>query len=653
MATPDQLLLSLLALAPPLLDQSLRLPHVHEVICALLRAPQPPSQDTRRLLHALIARLAQSDALDLGLLTLYCAAFQPSNRALVQDTVETALNSSQPLRDHVRKVGLHALRLALDQVASSQRSHEATALLALLRASAREVLSGPENTAEAAGLLEAIANAYSSLAGTSAASPQSDHLRLSLLTTAHTLLLLPSSHEGVVDLPSLKALLATLLSPPSSDLAIDLEARLGLSADLSASLQGTIGPIARETKDLVGSLRRMGGERGKGGEQAGKWLERLRREVKLGGASEAGVGIGVDQAEGVTGVGVAGGAGGLSPEKEAELASAISSLSDLFPALSPAFLRACLLHPSFFPSPSTSTSESSERVVAAVLEESLPADLRRLRDHPEEAEAPEVTAAKEEMVTVERRNIFDEDRTFSRGVLMQGKGKEKERVRPNPTFTATSRQLDEQLKASIIALAEAPSSDEDEGAEGEAFLDDFDAGPKLAVGGDGEDEHRDGGIPAPPSAPTGAYEPTTVLLLESTYLSHPALFGRDGATRRSKERKALREKTRLGDEQIEGWAVMLGRDPKMLQKLKDKHLDLSASSNHPAPPASSPNPPQSSSRPSNPNSGGEGTRGGRGGRGGGRGRGDGSGRGRGDGGRAQHQRRQRGNDRKMAKMGAL
>ncbi|GAA5906495.1 hypothetical protein JCM5296_003784 [Sporobolomyces johnsonii] len=647
MATPDHLLLSLLALPPPLLDHSIRLPQVHLLVCALFHAP---SQDSRRLLHALVARLAHSDALDLPLLTLYCAAFQPTNRALVQETVETALTNSRTLRAQVRDVGIKALRVALHQVDGSRQSHESTALLALVRASARELLSGPENTTEAVTLLEAIANAYSSLAGTSASSPQSDHLRLSLLTTAHTTLLLPSSHEGTVDIPTLKALLAALLSPRSSHLAVDLELRLGLSTALSASLQGTVGSTARETKDLVGRLRRKGEE---GGEQDEEWLERLRREVKLGGASEAGVGVGVDQAEGVSRAGAAGGAGGLSPEKEAELASAISSLSDLFPALPPSFLRACLLHPSFSPTPSSSTSESTERVVAALLEESLPADLRRLRDHPEEVEAPETTAAREERVTVERRNVFDEDRTFSRGVLIQGKGKEKERVRPNPTFSATSRQLDDQLKASIIALAEAPSSDEDEGAEGEAFLDDFDAGPTLAVGGDGEDEHREGAAPAPPSAPSGAYDPATALLLESTYLSHPALFGRDAATRRSKERKALREKTRLGDEQIEGWAVMLGRDPKMLQKLKDKHLDLSASSNHPARAASSPNPPPSSSRPPNPNSGGEGTRGGRGGRGGGRGRGDGSGRGRGDGGRAQHQRRQRGNYRKMAKMGAL
>jgi len=68
----------------------------------------------------------------------------------------------------------------------------------------------------------------------------------------------------------------------------------------------------------------------------------------------------------------------------------------------------------------------------------------------------------------------------------------------------------------------------------------------------------------------------------------------------------------------------------MIQKMREKQMDMGASSNHLPPPTQAPV---------------------RGGRGGGRGRG-GSARGRGDGGRAQHMRRQRGNDKKMQKMGA-
>jgi hypothetical protein len=38
------------------------------------------------------------------------------------------------------------------------------------------------------------------------------------------------------------------------------------------------------------------------------------------------------------------------------------------------------------------------------------------------------------------------------------------------------------------------------------------------------------------------------------------VFARDAATRRGKARKELKERTGLGDEQIEGWKVMLERD---------------------------------------------------------------------------------------------
>lgn len=259
----------------------------------------------------------------------------------------------------------------------------------------------------------------------------------------------------------------------------------------------------------------------------------------------------------------------------------------------------------------------TERIVAALLDDApLPADLARLRDGaatPEPAPKPtpsppspppQATAPK-----VERRNIYDDDALFSRGTLLVG-GKDRKLASQNKT-TRPALKLDESLKASIIALAEAPSSDEEEGEEGEAFLEDGaeDGGARVRVG-DGEpkdqtdedeeseevamgDGPQGGGTTAGSSvrgatqpavigffrscrclllslpraqAPTTAsrfssiYSPATLLTLESTYLRSPALFNRDAATRRGKERKALREKTGLGDEQIEGWKVMLERD---------------------------------------------------------------------------------------------
>ncbi|KAL8774945.1 MAG: hypothetical protein Q9209_000424 [Squamulea sp. 1 TL-2023] len=48
------------------------------------------------------------------------------------------------------------------------------------------------------------------------------------------------------------------------------------------------------------------------------------------------------------------------------------------------------------------------------------------------------------------------------------------------------------------------------------------------------------------------------------------LFERDTATRRGKARLSLRSETGMTDEAIEGWAIMLGRDPRRLKRLEAK-----------------------------------------------------------------------------------
>ena len=55
-----------------------------------------------------------------------------------------------------------------------------------------------------------------------------------------------------------------------------------------------------------------------------------------------------------------------------------------------------------------------------------------------------------------------------------------------------------------------------------------------------------------------------------TWKSSPEVFARDAATRRGKARAALRNETGMTDETIEGWALMLGRDPRRQAKLEAK-----------------------------------------------------------------------------------
>ncbi|KAI0298720.1 hypothetical protein B0F90DRAFT_1668998 [Multifurca ochricompacta] len=60
-------------------------------------------------------------------------------------------------------------------------------------------------------------------------------------------------------------------------------------------------------------------------------------------------------------------------------------------------------------------------------------------------------------------------------------------------------------------------------------------------------------------------------ILELTYVANPKVFERDAATRRSTERAVLRARTGWVDEQIEGFKIMLERDPKTKERMLRRH----------------------------------------------------------------------------------
>lgn len=119
--------------------------------------------------------------------------------------------------------------------------------------------------------------------------------------------------------------------------------------------------------------------------------------------------------------------------------------------------------------------------------------------------------------------------------------------------------------------------------------------------------------------------------LFKAYTTAPGVFGRDAATRRGNPRTALKSETGMTDEAIEGWGIMIGRDPKRLRRMEAKFTTFAGQQTELA---------QTSWRASPIGSEGEETGNGdgqRGGRGGsaGRGRGRGPGRGRGGAGRGR------------------
>ena len=67
---------------------------------------------------------------------------------------------------------------------------------------------------------------------------------------------------------------------------------------------------------------------------------------------------------------------------------------------------------------------------------------------------------------------------------------------------------------------------------------------------------------------SNSFDPLQVVLF-SVYISSPSTFSRTSATRASKQRTELLAKTKLTHEQVEGWAVMLERNPKRANIIQD------------------------------------------------------------------------------------
>jgi activating signal cointegrator complex subunit 2 len=106
------------------------------------------------------------------------------------------------------------------------------------------------------------------------------------------------------------------------------------------------------------------------------------------------------------------------------------------------------------------------------------------------------------------------------------------------------------------------------------------------------------------------------------YSMSPELFSRESETRRGKARTALKSETGMTDEAIEGWAIMMGRNPRQLRRLEAKFSNFQGQQRELQSTAWRDSPAGSGDEASGD---GQGGRGGRGG--GGRGRGRGRGRG--------------------------
>jgi len=130
------------------------------------------------------------------------------------------------------------------------------------------------------------------------------------------------------------------------------------------------------------------------------------------------------------------------------------------------------------------------------------------------------------------------------------------------------RSFMEQMKTDILRRAEAPSDSEDEEvnifgvtsdhhAKGKskvrevAFDDDLEDVSSVRVAGDGEESSED-------EDEDEEHETSPQTIVELAYIANPKVFERDAATRRSKERAALRAQTGVlnGASLVKGMCAM-------------------------------------------------------------------------------------------------
>lgn len=127
-------------------------------------------------------------------------------------------------------------------------------------------------------------------------------------------------------------------------------------------------------------------------------------------------------------------------------------------------------------------------------------------------------------------------------------------------------------KAAILSALAAFDSDDDE-RDDTYDVEDVGGTIDSATPGNNPEEAND--------ETSGANEEALFKAFKMT----PNIFDRDAATRRSKARMALKEETDITDEAIEGWALMLSRDPRKMRRLEAKFSSFSGAQTELAPTA--------------------------------------------------------------------
>ncbi|KAG7284792.1 hypothetical protein NEMBOFW57_009404 [Staphylotrichum longicolle] len=242
--------------------------------------------------------------------------------------------------------------------------------------------------------------------------------------------------------------------------------------------------------------------------------------------------------------------------------SQISQVQDLFPDLGTGFIAKLL----------DEYADNTEEVIAHLLDDSLPPHLQTANRTEDLAphNPPSQPPTKTTKPTFPRRSSLaprptpplqhsnpasepnsdsDSDLALLTSTRLQlGK-------RPGDATTLLADRSAAPNKAAILSALAAFDSDDDERD------DTYDA---ADVGGTVDGSTADEILP----------EGTEAVLFR-TWMATPGVFARDQETRKARGRAALRAETGMTDEGIEGWAVMLGRNPASKRRLMARYGEWS------------------------------------------------------------------------------
>jgi activating signal cointegrator complex subunit 2 len=223
-------------------------------------------------------------------------------------------------------------------------------------------------------------------------------------------------------------------------------------------------------------------------------------------------------------------------------AAQVSQIHELFPDLSTAYIMRLL----------DNFSNDVELATAALLEPaSLPPDLRDATADTVEvsvAQSNSVQAKEKGPYVPQRQNKFDND-DFDRlriSPRQLHRGRRKMDINEPELPDEESRR-----KAATLAALAAFETDDDEADD---TYNEVDVGGSVDQSVD-TDERK------------GQFEE----VLYAAWRGNTTIFARDSKTRISPVRQDLKRQTGMTDEQIEGWAIMLARDPAMQRRLQQKY----------------------------------------------------------------------------------